>query len=323
MSDPPHLVLAFDFGGTKLSAALVNVDEGIIHARRRSRTPIEGGAEACFQMMTAAGDELLAAVSERDRPQAIGVSFGGPLEKDRRIIFDSHHVAHWQGFPLPARLSEHFGMPAEMDNDGNAAALGEWRFGAGQSSTNMMYVQVSTGIGAGLILDARLFRGEGLAGEFGHMTIIADGPQCTCGKRGCLESLASGWAIARDGRHALLTTSPDDPLQTVCGQIPENLDAKLVFRAAHQGSQPAKEIISRMAGHLANGLANAICLLDPQVVILGGGVMRAWDLLEPFLYPPFNDLLPPMFRGKARLLPARLAGNETLVGAALLTQTQD
>lgn len=315
-----RLVLAFDFGGTKLSAALVDVDDGVIQARRRFPTPVEEGAEACFQTLVAAGDDILAGLAQARGAEAIGVSFGGPLEKDRRTVLDSHHVPHWQGFPLPARLSEHFSLPAEMDNDGNTAALGEWRFGAGQSSTNMLYIQVSTGIGAGLFLNGRIYRGEGLAGEFGHMTIAPDGPQCTCGKRGCLESLASGWAIARDGRSALLSTSRDDPLQTVCGENPGHLDAEMVFQAARLGSQAAGNIISRAATHLAHGLANAICLLDPQVVVLGGGVMRAWDALEPLFSQALNDFLPSMSRGKTGILRARLAGSETLIGAALLTQ---
>lgn len=319
MKNLPHLVLAFDFGGTKMSAALVDVDHGAIYSRRRLHTPAQEGAEVCLQAMTGAGDTLLAELPVRNSVHAIGVSFGGPLEKNRRIVLNSHHVARWQGFPLPERLAGHFDLPAVMDNDGNAAALGEWRYGAGQTTRNMLYIQVSTGIGSGLILDRRLFRGEGLAGEFGHMTIAPDGPQCTCGKYGCLESLASGWAIARDGRRALPASSPGDPLRTVCGGDPTALDAGLVFEAHRQGSQAAGEVIYRMAGYLALGIANTACLLDPQYVVLGGGVMHSWDILAPLLTAALNIHLPPMFKEKISLVPSSLGGDETLIGAALLT----
>ncbi len=320
MDKPSTLVLAFDFGGTKLSAALVDIEHGRIQSRQRLPTPAHEGAEVSFKAMCAAGDELLEALADDQKVQAIGISFGGPLEKDRRLVLNSHHVANWQGFALPERLAQHFHLPATMDNDGNAAALGKWRFGAGQSCKNIIYVQVSTGIGAGLILDGRLTRGEGLAGEFGHMTILPDGPVCTCGKRGCLESLSSGWAIARDGRRALSGAPENDALWSVCDQDPNILDAELVFRACRQGSPAAREVIGRLANHLAIGIANAICLLDPEKVVLGGGVIRAWDILAPLLSEALKIYLPPMFQGKTDLLPARLMGTETLLGAALLTQ---
>ena len=131
----------------------------------------------------------------------IGVGFGGPVDQRRGIVVDSHHVAGWTGFPLRDTLANTFGAPVALDNDANAAALGEARFGAGRGHADVLYVNVGTGIGAGLVLGGHLYHGaHGMAGEIGHITVLPDGPPCDCGKRGCLEAIASGRSIGRRAR---------------------------------------------------------------------------------------------------------------------------
>jgi glucokinase len=305
MSAPRH-ILALDFGGTKLAAAVVNVATGDVLCPVRTATPAAAGATACLDAMVAIARESL-----RRQPDVavtgIGVSFGGPVSRDRRTVLRSMHVPAWDGFDLPARLSATFGLPAFMDNDGNAAALGEWRFGAGQGTRDMLYVQVSTGIGAGIITDGRVYRGGGLAAEFGHLTVLPDGPACTCGKAGCVEALAAGWAIARAGRAAF-----GDAM----------MDAEQVVAAAAAGDPRAQTILDRAFTHLALGIANAVILLDPEVVVLGGGLARAEAALRRVVEPALARFLPPIFRDRARLAFSRLAGAETLVGAALLVEEQ-
>ncbi len=301
----PRYILALDFGGTKLAAAVVNVATGDVLSPVRTATPAAAGATACLDAMVAAARESL-----RRQPAAavtgIGVSFGGPVSRDRRTVLRSMHVAAWDGFDLPARLSATFGLPAFMDNDGNAAALGEWRFGAGRGTRDMLYVQVSTGVGAGIIADGRVYRGGGLAAEFGHLTVLPDGPECTCGKRGCVESLAAGWAIARDGRAAFGDAAA--------------MDAAQVVAAAAAGDGRGQAILDRAFTYLALGIANAVILLDPEVVVLGGGLARAEAALRRVVEPALTRFLPPIFRNRARLMFSHLAGAETLVGAALLVE---
>ena len=203
----PKFVLALDFGGTKLSAAIVNIENGEIAALIQKSTPVQQGAAGTLEVMVATAKEVLGKFGRRDHVTQTGISFGGPVNQDRTAVLHSHHVADWDGIVLTEIMQDTFGMPAFMDNDANAAALGEWYFGAGKRAQNMLYIQVSTGIGAGLILDSHLYRGAALAGEFGHIIILPDGPACVCGRKGCVESLCAGWAIARDGKEALKNAS--------------------------------------------------------------------------------------------------------------------
>lgn len=315
-----QLILALDFGGTKLAAAVVDVTNGDILAIDRRATPAIRGAEASLQAMVEAGQRVLHTLQRpRTAVRGIGISFGGPISSDRSSVLRSLHVSDWDDFPLPERLAEVFGLPAFMDNDGNAAALGEWRFGAGAGCINMLYVQVSTGVGSGIVLGGQLYRGGGLAGEFGHLTVMADGPLCACGKHGCVESLASGWAIARDGREAFQRSRPGSPLHTIGSTDPQAIDAQAVIEACRQGDALAIRVIERSFLYLGIGVSNAVALLDPQRVVLGGGISRAWDVLYPRLRASLTNYLPPMFRDRVSVSQALLHGTETLLGAALLT----
>ena len=192
-------ILALDFGGTKLSAAVINDVPTNERPRwlevRREFTP--GGADATYELaaMLRLARELLGG----RMPAAVGVSFGGPVDFSSGTVRLSHHVAGWENFPLQARLRETFGAPAAVDNDANVAALGEHRFGAGRGVADLMYVTVSTGVGGGWVLGGRPWRGhDGMAGEIGHTVVDPAGPLCLCGKRGCVERLASGPYMAAD-----------------------------------------------------------------------------------------------------------------------------
>jgi glucokinase len=313
--------LALDFGGTKLAAALVNITTGEIHTSKRQSTDASLGAEASLLNMVQAGQNVLdeSRVSSSS-VEGIGISFGGPISNNRRLVLRSLHVPEWDHFALPDHISQIFDLPAFMDNDGNAAALGEWHFGAGIGCENMLYIQVSTGVGSGLILGGRLYRGGGLAGEFGHITVMTDGPECPCGKRGCLESLTAGWALARDGREAYASSASGSSLNRLVGMDPQAIDAKLVIEACRQGDPLATAIIERSFKFLGIGVSNAIMLLDPQLVVLGGGISRAWDILYPMLKTSLDEYLSPVFRTRVTLVKSHLNGTETLLGAALLTQ---
>jgi glucokinase len=321
MNPTPLFALAFDFGGTKLASGLVNISTGEILNFIRQPAPSAQGAEVCLQAMVDSGTAILQSTNiSRHAILGIGISFGGIVSKDRRTVIKSMHVKNWDNFPLPDRISMLFELPTFMDNDGNAAALGEWTFGAGKGTENMLYVQVSTGVGSGLILSNQIFRGESLAGEFGHMTVIPDGPDCACGKKGCIESLTSGWALRKYALEAFPKAPHKSALFELGSINPDAIDAELLIKAYREDDKQAVEIINRGFEYLGLGISNAIALVDPQVVVLGGGVTRAWDVMFPIVKAAMENYLPPLFRGdRVRLEHSVLNGSETLLGAAMLT----
>lgn len=310
-------VLALDFGGTKLAAAVVDPISGEIRAVQRHSTPARQGARASIQTMFELGRQALREAG-LSVPTRVGISFGGPVASDRTTVLKSNHVADWEGMPLPQLARDAFGCPAYMDNDANAAALGAWAFDAHRQPDHMVYIQVSTGVGGGLIFNRALYRGGALAGEFGHITVEPGGPLCACGKHGCVESLCSGWALARDGRADLQQADPHSPLYRLSTGSPENVDARLLIQAAEEGDPLAKARIEHGFTALGIAIANVICLLDPELVVLGGGITRAESTMRAILEPVLAREVHPLFQTRYRLQFSRLDGKETLLGAALL-----
>lgn len=270
------LILALDFGGTKLSAAVLERDalrneQPRWFDLRREYTP--HGADAAYEL--AAMLRLARQVLSDRVPAAVGVSFGGPVDFATGTVRLSHHVAGWESFPLPDRLQREFGAPAVVDNDANAAALGEHRFGAGRGVDDLMYVTVSTGVGGGWVLGGRAWRGHnGMAGEIGHTVVDPDGPLCLCGKRGCVERLASGPYMAADyeaekGRRGEREQRSESSVAGLTG--------KDVAERAAAGDPLAAKILMRGARALGVGLGNAANLLNPQRFVLGGGVTKSGE----------------------------------------------
>ncbi len=315
-------ILALDFGGTKLAAAVVDLAaEKIVGPVVSKHTPVSEGAKGTLNTMIQCGREALAAFNRPELVKAVGISFGGPVSEDRCSVLRSNHVADWNGAPLVADISHAFHLPARMDNDGNLAALGEWWFGGYRSLENMAYVQISTGVGGGLILDRQLYRGSGLAGEFGHYIVEVNGPQCSCGRKGCLESVCSGWAIARDGRSALALGSANCPILSQLSQNQaETVTAEMVFEACRKGDPACETIVKNALNSLAIMVVNLITCIDPQVIVLGGGLTRSRDIFEIYFLPVVKEQMHPFFKGRCRVELSTLDGNELLLGAALLTQ---
>ncbi|MFO7538939.1 MAG: ROK family protein [Chloroflexota bacterium] len=259
------LTLALDFGGTKLSAA-VTADSETWLAHERFFSQPEATAVDDYRQMIALAHKLL----NGRQPQAVGVSFGGPVDFERGLVRLSHHVPGWEEMPLRERLTAEFDAPVWVDNDANVAALGEWRYGAGQGVDDLLYVTVSTGVGGGWVLNGRIWRGhEGMAGEIGHTVVDPHGPLCLCGKQGCVERLASGPYMAQD--LAAAWESEERPFSgDVTGQV--------VAEKAAAGDPSARRILLRGANALGLGLGNAANLINPARIILGGGVTKAGDL---------------------------------------------
>jgi len=302
-------VLAFDFGGTKARCALVSRDGRLGPTRAQGRPPSADGPRWLARMLDE-GRGLLAEAGP-GAPRAVGVSFGGPVDDEGRV--SSMHVAGWEKVDLRRSMREAFGLPCLVDNDANLGALGEQRFGAGRDTAHLAYFTVSTGVGGGVVLQGKVHRGaHGIAGEFGHIPFRPfdlAAPECACGKRGCVESLASGRAIAREGRRALAA---------VGRPAPDDLTAEQVFAAAGRDETWALGVRDRAVEALAHGVASVLCVLDLPVVVIGGGVAQAGELLLGPLRGRVEDALPEVLRGRSQVRQAALGDFSSLLGAAAL-----
>ncbi len=316
------LLLALDYGGSKLSAAITT------HGAREwldiARVPSPQSKDARYDQSTmlALAHKLL-----YDRqPSSIGVSFGGPVDAAHGIVILSHHVPGWENVQLRDHLQKEFGVPVSVDNDANVAALGEYRFGAGQGCELLLYVTVSTGVGGGWILDGKIFHGaDSVAGEIGH-TIVqpCEGfgtrtmfPVCICGRRGCVESLASGPAIAREARERL--AADPNRISKLRELEQNNLDtitAETVARAANEGDTLAQEILDNAAYAFGFGIGTAITLMNPERVVIGGGVAKSGDHWWRVVRESARaNTLPQM---RVDIVPAALGDDAPLWGALAL-----
>jgi len=270
------ILLALDFGGTKLAAATWRrrdaQDKEFAWVASVLLSPTND-ATADREVMLRICDEVLAG----EAPAAVGVSFGGLVQQKQGKVVRSHHVRGWEGFPLKEWLENRFKVPVVVDNDANVAAFGEWQFGAGKGCETLLYVTVSTGVGGGWILGGQIYHGrDGLAGEIGHMPILKDGPLCTCGRRGCVEAFASGQAIARHASE-IMAAQPaiETSLRTISGHDSMTLTAEAVAQAVAAGDKLATKILREAGEALGRGIACAISLMNPDRVVLGGGVTKA------------------------------------------------
>ncbi|MBE8966179.1 ROK family protein [Nostocales cyanobacterium LEGE 12452] len=275
------LILALDFGGTKLAAATVNAASRKWLRYERCLSPVGADASTDLEIMRS----LIYSLLQDTKPAAIGVSFGGPVDASTGMVRLSHHVAGWENIPLRALLEEEFGVPVDVDNDANIAALGEHRFGAGQGYDSLFYITVSTGVGGGWILNGQPWRGAGgMAGEIGHIVVEPAGPLCLCGKRGCVERLASGPYMAQNARE-ILEKEPQrrgvlrdgEILRGLVGDDLTLLTGQLVSEAAAAGDGLAKEVLHKAAWALGVGIGNVANLMNPQRFVLGGGVTKAGE----------------------------------------------
>jgi glucokinase len=313
-----QLVLGIDLGGTKINTALVD-RAGAVLAHDFRATSVSDGPDAVIGRMIDASRQVITTAGMRpDHVQAAGVCAPGPLDVDRGLVLSPPNLPGWDRIPLTARIADALAMPVHLENDANAAALGENRFGAGRGARDMVYVTASTGIGGGLILDGHLYHGaSGLAGEIGHQTVLPHGPVCGCGNRGCLESLASGTAIARRGRESVARGVP-----TVISELAQGdslrISAKLVAQAAERGDSEARMILSQAMDYLGIGMANLVNLLNPELIVIGGGLTKLGDMLFDSVRRAIDRIAFPMAARAVRVVPAALGDDVGALGAAAL-----
>jgi len=304
--------IGIDLGGTRLRVALVD-GAGQIHARAACNTDSGGGPAAVQAQML----ELIAEV-RRGHPAvevvAAGICAPGPLDSTTGTVLSVPTLTGWLDVPIAAILAERLGVPVVLENDGIAAANGEWLFGAGVGLQNLIYVTVSTGIGGGVVMDGRLLHGRrGMAAHVGHMILDPGGPRCCCGAHGCFEALASGSALGLAGRAAAL-----DAGVGALSKVPaDSITAETVVTAARQGDAAAIQLIDTFAVRLGLGFASLIHLFSPDRLIMGGGVSQAFDLLGPRIREAAVATLMPPFRD-VTIVPATLGDNAGLVGVAAM-----
>lgn len=311
--------VAVDLGGTRFRVAL-GTAEGELEWRVSRPTEVEQGVQAVLERMYAAVEEALSAAGDRGTVKGIGIAAPGPLDPWTGVIHNPPNMPGWDGIPIRQLFQERFGLPVQVANDANLAAVGEHRYGAGRGCSHMVYVTVSTGIGGGVIVDGRLLLGHcGYAGEVGHMTIDLHGPVDACGNVGCLEALASGTAIGRRARDLVLSGA-----ETALSQVPiEDITARTVTELAYQGDTVARQLLRDAGVALGVGMVNLAHLLNPQRIILGGGVsLNAGPLLwDPMLETLRTRAMTPCQR-QTEIVPAGLGDDAGLLGGVAIVALQ-
>ncbi len=273
-----RFILGFDVGGTKISA-VVGDEDGHILSRIRKPTIRHLGKRRLNQQLQAMGKEALLK-SGVEKPDMIGIIFAGLVDSEKGAVISSPNILGLNNYSIVQPLEEFFDAPATLENDATAATIAESLFGAGKGVENFVYLTLSTGIGGGAFINGKLYKGShGLAGEMGHMVIMSNGPTCGCGRKGCLEAIAGGRGIAR---RVSENVSAVRDSQIFSSLRPYEIDAAKVFQAKKKGDMLAQLMIEETIYYLAVGIVNVITVLDPEIVIIGGGISRAGkDLFSP------------------------------------------
>jgi len=307
-------VIGVDLGGTKLLAGVVDRELNVHH---RVRRPVAGlGQRELLDVAVAAVEEARAAAPG----EVAAVGFGIPcLIDQRRGVATMAVNLPLVDVPFRDVMAERLGLPVEVDNDANLAALAEHRAGAARGAAGAVVLTVGTGVGGGLILDGRLFRGAiGAGAELGHMTIDVDGPRCqgNCVNHGCLETLASGTALAREGRR-IAAERPDSALGRALAAGRE-ITGPLITELAHDGDAAAIDALALVGRNLGVGIASYLNIFNPDVVVVGGGVIAAGELLlKPARDEARRRALPPVF-AHARIVAAQFGTEAGMVGAGAM-----
>jgi len=306
-------VVGIDIGGTTTRVALVD-EEGRILERRRAATDAAEGPEATIATLIRLTSEIVAAASVW--PAAIGIGVTGPVDAASGVVSNPHTLGGWPPTDLRTPLETAFRVPVAVDNDANAAAVGEWWAGAGRGARRLAMVTVGTGIGVGLLVEGRVQRAaDGRHGEAGHQLLDPNGPACYCGGRGCWETLASGTAMVERARRS--ACDPSGLLYRLAGGDPSRIDGPMVFAADAAGDEAARAVVDDVAVWLGRGIVNVAAIFMPDIIVLAGGLAQHFDRLAPRIRIALAD--------QARMCPtdvplqAALCGDDAgPVGAARL-----
>lgn len=322
MTAAERFILGLDIGGTKLAAGVAG-DDGSLLSREVIAARTEDGPDTMIDRLVAMGRRVMTASGVPPSSiAATGVSCGGPLDIRSGVVREPTNLPGWIDVPLVARLTTDFAdllgdKPVYLENDANASALAEHRYGAGRGVRNLVYLTISTGIGGGVIVDDRVMEGEsGNAAEIGHMSLCHDGWECPCGSRGCLEAFASGTNIARRARERVARGEPS----TLTALAPDAVTAREVAEAARAGDPLACAVWDETVAVLGAGVGSIINLFNPRLVILGGGVTAVGDqLVAPVRRIALARAFPSV-AAEADVVVAQLGADIGIVGAVAAAQ---
>ncbi|HTP06379.1 MAG TPA: ROK family protein [Nitrospirota bacterium] len=304
-------VIGVDLGGTNLRTAIVNSDGVILDKRKEATQAVDGWMKVVARLIDNIKRQLEIGAQMGSKVFAVGVGAPGVILVDKGVVVKSPNFPDWNNLPLKAELEKALNIPVFIENDANAAALGEkWR-GAGQNIGSMIHLTLGTGVGGGIILDNKIWHGaDGMAGEIGHMTLIPDGRQCGCGNTGCLEMYASARGIVQSFREEL----EKQKLHTA--EALKEVTSEKVYQAAREGDAVARRVMKDMGRMLGIGIASLINIFNPERVVIGGGVKDAWPL---FIGATHEEIMKRAFQVPAErteIVPSSLGDDAGMVGAA-------
>ncbi|MFG3440566.1 ROK family glucokinase [Nonomuraea sp. NPDC047897] len=307
------LTIGVDIGGTKVGAGVVD-DDGTVVAHLLRPTPADRP-----DLVAETVADVVRELAEGREIEAVGVGAAGFVDETRSIVRFAPNLA-WREEPLQKKISDLVGLPVVVENDANAMAWGETRFGAGRGQSHVVCITIGTGIGGGLVFDGRLFRGHwGMGAELGHMQVVPGGRLCGCGQHGCWEQYASGNALVLEARE--IAAAHPERAEILLGLAGGTIEGEEVTEAARRGDQAALQAFDTLADWLGQGLADLAAILDPGCFILGGGVSRAADLFVDRVRETFEQRLTGRgHRPVAEIRLAELGASAGVVGAADLAR---
>ncbi|MCG1011334.1 ROK family protein [Tepidanaerobacter sp. GT38] len=311
------LVVGLDLGGTKIATCVMNEDGEILKKVTLSTLAHEGPDAVIGRIIESIYDVIRLANINKEDILAIGVGVPGPLDSEKGLIKNPPNLPGWVEVPLRDILYKEFKVPLAIENDANAAALGENIYGSGKGIKNFMYITISTGIGGGVVVNGKLLKGaSGNAAEIGHTTINFEGPLCGCGNRGCWEAYASGTALARFAREGI-----KNGIKTIIKDIVDregHIKAEHVFTAAKQGDKFAKELVDMEGFYLGVGLANMANSFNPNCIAIGGGITNQWDMFYEHMISIMQERALKANVEGLKVVKATLGPDVGVIGAATL-----
>ena len=316
MDDNKTWLIGVDLGGTNTRVGMVSSTGRMLH-RLMLPTRVDLGLQEVIERIIKAIRKVINQTTVRENNiKGVGIGSPGIIDIKSGVIISSPNFHKWEQVPLKHIIEEKLSIPTFMDNDANAFAFGEKWVGVGKEVQSLVCLTLGTGVGGGIILDGRIWHGaDGMAAEIGHMTLVPDGLLCNCGNHGCLESYASASSIVRRTCEAIQSGKSTIALDYAKGDL-ENITSHLVYQAALKGDELAVQIMHETATFLGVGIANLINLLNPEMIVVGGGLSNAWDLIYPVAIREVHKRAFSVTARRAPIVRASLGDNAGIIGAA-------